>query len=51
MEQPVLFSEGGCPGVKLVSALEGRFTRMDDRDGLPFDEERSGITIRLHVSH
>jgi len=40
----------GCPGVKLVDALERRFEGIDNRDDFPFGEDCdfNGITIRIH---
>ena len=47
---PISFSRNKLPGVKLVDALAEKFDGIDDRDSFPFDQGRSGITIRAHVS-
>ena len=46
---PVLFFNYGRPGVKLLDMMNGVFRGIDNRDDTPFDKQRCGITIRMHV--
>ena len=36
--------------MNIADALNKKFEGIDDRDGFPFGEDCSGITIRMHVS-
>ena len=48
-KQSIFFFTWEKSGVNLADAHGGKFGGINGRDSFPFNEDRHGITIRIHV--